>query len=402
MTIHHQGTATQRRTLPRLLWIPVSVSFSALCLSLEGSLPTWILVSAVIVAWAWMTMANAMSDAKHTGPSETQSRLARSAEELDRLITTELNGLQKQTEQVRKIVSDAVAQLQESFQSMSEHTRAHADITSSMTKILSEGIGGSSEGQVTIRGFAQETDGLLHHFVETVENVSQESMKISTNIAHVTTAMEEVTSLVNEIRSLGHQTRILSLNATIEASRAGKAGAGFGVVAAEVRSLSKSTSLASSKITTAVHRALERMQEMKQASGDINNTASKDLDTALESKDRLGCMVDGVQGLENTISSRMDEVEQIGSAIGTSISGAVRALQFDDITSQLLESLGARLDTLRELSATLKQASSEASTQNEREERIANVLLGYAEIASDSADKRVGQESVEAGSTELF
>lgn len=55
-------------------------------------------------------------------------------------------------------------------------------------------------------------------------------------------SVERIGGLIREITSISDQTRILSLNATIEASRAGAAGKGFAVVADEVRDLAQRTS----------------------------------------------------------------------------------------------------------------------------------------------------------------
>ena len=49
---------------------------------------------------------------------------------------------------------------------------------------------------------------------------------------------KQTTGIVKQIDAIAFQTNILSFNAAVEAARAGKAGAGFSVVAEEVRNLS--------------------------------------------------------------------------------------------------------------------------------------------------------------------
>lgn len=91
--------------------------------------------------------------------------------------------------------------------------------------------------------------------VDTIERVAQGSL-----------AMYEVVSL---IESIAFQINILSLNAAVEAARAGAAGAGFAVVAAEVRTLAKRAADSVRAIRDQIHGAAEQMQTGVQSVQDV-------------------------------------------------------------------------------------------------------------------------------------
>ncbi|WP_375549947.1 PAS domain S-box protein [Oceanicaulis alexandrii] len=76
--------------------------------------------------------------------------------------------------------------------------------------------------------------------------------KADAAMADVITSGVSISEFVAEIDTIAKQTNLLSLNATIEASRAGDAGRGFAVVAAEVRELSQRAAVTANKISDVV------------------------------------------------------------------------------------------------------------------------------------------------------
>lgn len=73
--------------------------------------------------------------------------------------------------------------------------------------------------------------------------------------------MHEITKIAEQLNEISFNTSILSLNASVEATRAGDAGAGFGVVASEMRKLSNNSSMFSEQVSDVVKELLKQVGE---------------------------------------------------------------------------------------------------------------------------------------------
>ncbi len=132
-----------------------------------------------------------------------------------------------------------------------------------------------------------------------IQDLLQNVRKSETNFAALNARVGEVECFVATIQQIGSQTSLLALNAAIEASRAGAHGAGFNVVAREMRLLADRTEAATKEI-------LAVTEGMRQSSI-ATSTSLHDATTWTCNYDELG-----LRGLENmrrchTLLGQVDE-----------------------------------------------------------------------------------------------
>lgn len=147
---------------------------------------------------------------------------------------------------------------------------------------ISNGAQMLSQGASEQTGSIEELAANINEISETVKRnaddtvtasdladaVEQEIMDNSTQMEAVTMAIaqirqtsKDITGIVKEIEDIAFQTNLLSLNAAVEAARAGDAGRGFSVVAEEIRKLATKTTDASKITAQLIQKSTKSVEE---------------------------------------------------------------------------------------------------------------------------------------------
>ncbi len=116
--------------------------------------------------------------------------------------------------------------------------------------------------------------------------------ELSGALEDINTSGAEVARIAKTIDEIAFQTNLLALNAAVEAARAGEAGAGFAIVANEVRSLANRSAEAARESTAKIGTSVERGNRGKALCGQVE-TIFGTMDTTVKDVDRVATQIAG-------------------------------------------------------------------------------------------------------------
>ncbi len=135
------------------------------------------------------------------------------------------------------------------------------------------------------------------------------------SISKVLSAVENINNVTEFIESISRQTKILSINASIEASRAGAAGKGFAVVATEIGSLAKQTSDSVQKTAELIEESINQVK----LSAQIAKDTSKSFNSIQSSIDKVSDKNDNIVEDTNYQTSSLKKIVSIVNSISDKV-----------------------------------------------------------------------------------
>ena len=166
--------------------------------------------------------------------------------------------------------------------------------------------------------------------------LSREEMgNMVASMNRISETSKKIENIISEIESIASQTNLLSLNASIEAARAGDAGRGFAVVADEIRDLADQTAKSSVDTRALVENTLREIEE-----------GSK---VAYRTSDVLDGVVEAVQKIADSSRKLREDAEQQAIAMEQADAGIERISEVVQSNSAAAEESSA---TSQELSAS--------------------------------------------------
>lgn len=152
----------------------------------------------------------------------------------------------------------------------------------------------------------------IEQLLKSIQNIKDSFKAVTGKINLLNSKIGQINSITEIINKLAGQTNLLSLNAAIEASRAGEHGKGFAVVAQEIRELAGQVLTSSKNITNVI-------TDITQETSDLSYTANDVYDKIENQIGTTGGTVDFFKYILNEIQDIAPNIKEVSNTLETSV-----------------------------------------------------------------------------------
>ncbi len=263
--------------------------------------------------------------------------------------------------EISKTTTETVNQVSEAIQSVSIGAAGQAESTQRAThevESLSDKLYETKAYVGDIHEMSNETQELSNKGMDIVDNLigkaqrSIDNSKVSKDVMReMIESIQKINFISNAITEITEQTNLLSLNASIEAARAGDSGKGFAVVADEIRKLAEQSQASTDEIKRIVNEISDKANMVEKTLGDTDAIIMEQNKSIQDAKELFNTISNSV----NALTEGLNNIEKLNQEMDSSRGTVIK--QMEDVASVSTETAAASEEvtaSTQEVNATMQ------------------------------------------------
>ena len=316
-----------------------------------------------------------------SGDFTVQKIVSKSGDELGQM-SDSLNNMFENNRDVISKISDGSIQVSETSTGLANMA---SELSSQFTSIqgnisgVNDAMMSSGAATEEVNASVEEVNASVHQLAAETEKTSEEATDIKSRAREIekqagqaydyaisiaeqreadlieanekAKVVDQIGTLADTIAEIADQINLLSLNASIEAARAGDAGKGFAVVASEINKLASSTSEAVEQIRDTIDGVQEAFGTLSSSSGEllafIKDTVTPDYDKFVTVAKQYGNDADSFGGSSENIAQMVENIRASMEEVSKAIQNIAESTQDTaDLSSRVNDSVMAAADVV--------------------------------------------------------
>jgi methyl-accepting chemotaxis protein len=259
-----------------------------------------------------------------------------------RRITSPIQNAVDQMGEAAHQVAAASSQVASASQSLAEGSSEQAAAIEETSSSLEEMSSMTKQNA----GNASQADSLMKEANQVIQKANGSMESLTKSMGEISAASEETSKIIKTIDEIAFQTNLLALNAAVEAARAGEVGAGFAVVAEEVRNLAMRAADAAKNTSGLIEGTVKKI---KDGSNLVVKTNEAFAEVAV-SASKVGELVGEIAAASQ---EQAQGIDQINKAVAEMDKVTQQTAANAEESASASEEMNAQAEQMKHISSTL-------------------------------------------------
>jgi methyl-accepting chemotaxis protein len=260
------------------------------------------------------------------GSEDDVERLEHDLGELASVLRTFIAASQAVSATLDNGIREVARALDELAQGYTEQSSAVTETVATLDQLRASSVAGSDRAKDVLEQARQTTDvadkggNAVDAVIGGMGRIKTQTSAIATSVLDLSERAARIGEIVETVSGIADQSKLLALNASIEAAKAGEYGHGFAVVAEEVRALAERSQAATREIASILREIQKATNKAVLATEDGSKSVEQGLTLVATSKE-------SIETLSATIGMNAKSVEQIAFSVNQQAAGVTQINQ---------------------------------------------------------------------------